>query len=117
MHEQGPTTRWREAAACRGVAVEVFFPPERMDRYGRAEQPEAAAVARATAVCRSCPVVAPCLAWAMATNQPDGVFGGLSAVQRRRLRRGTGFCAGCGVAVSDRAQRCGPCNAAYRWAS
>ena len=68
---------WRDEAACRGLDTEVFFPPSE-------DEADAAA---AKAVCAVCPVREECLEWAVATNQPDGVWGGLTATERRRLRR------------------------------
>ena len=38
-------------------------------------------------MCRSCPVVEECLAYALETNQEAGVWGGTSEEERRRLRR------------------------------
>lgn len=37
-------------------------------------------------LCRTCPVRATCLGWALVTNVPAGVRGGLSSAQRRTLR-------------------------------
>jgi WhiB family redox-sensing transcriptional regulator len=66
---------WRQQAACRGGDVGVFFPAD-----------EAGAGA-AKAICASCPVRDLCLEWAMSTHQDDGVWGGLTDNERRRLRR------------------------------
>lgn len=41
----------------------------------------------AKVVCASCPVREPCLEFALATRQMDGIWGGLTETQRRRLRR------------------------------
>jgi len=49
--------------------------------------PALAQVAEAKAVCRRCPVSGECLAWALASGQDDGVWGGLSEDERRALRR------------------------------
>ena len=68
---------WREAAACL-VNREVDFFPDRED---------VAAVARAKAVCATCPVAAECLSWALETNQPDGIWGGHTLKERRAIRR------------------------------
>jgi hypothetical protein len=40
----------------------------------------------AIAICNTCPDIEPCLAYALAHRIDDGVFGGLSATQRRELR-------------------------------
>jgi len=38
-------------------------------------------------VCDQCPVKAPCLQFALETNQDSGIWGGTSEDERRRLRR------------------------------
>lgn len=69
------TQEWRAQAACRNSDVEMFFPATE----------EAAAPAKA--VCAACPVREACLEWALDTRQDEGVWGGLSESERRRLRR------------------------------
>lgn len=66
---------WREAAACRDLDTAVFF-PETDDE-----------VDAARAVCASCPVRDACLEFALVTRQDDGIWGGLTETERRRLRR------------------------------
>lgn len=66
-------------AACRGLDVNVFFPdPE-----------DAAGIAAAKGVCGRCLARAECLEWAQTTREPYGVWGGLTEVERARLRRRT----------------------------
>lgn len=69
---------WRDLAACLEVGDEVdFFPaPE-----------DVAAIAKAKAVCASCPVAAECLTWAVETNQSEGIWGGHTPKERRSIRR------------------------------
>jgi len=62
-------------AACKGADTAVFFP---VSENGGTE---------AKAICASCPVAAQCLEYAIETHQPDGVWGGLTAVERHRLVR------------------------------
>jgi WhiB family transcriptional regulator, redox-sensing transcriptional regulator len=38
-------------------------------------------------VCRACAAQAPCLDFALSTNQDSGVWGGTSEEERRKLRR------------------------------
>jgi len=38
-------------------------------------------------ICATCPVADACLEYAIATRQPDGVWGGMTAVERQRLVR------------------------------
>ena len=71
-------TPWREAAACFEVRDEVDFFPDNQDL---------GAIVRAKAVCAGCPVSDECLTWAVETNQTEGIWGGHTAKERRRLRR------------------------------
>jgi WhiB family redox-sensing transcriptional regulator len=70
---------WQQDAACKNVPdPDVFFP-------GKGEDAE-----EAKQVCAGCPVMAECLAFALATMRaPDrdhGVYGGLTPAERARLR-------------------------------
>ena len=67
--------QWRDDAACRGADIDLFFPVSE-DDAGPAKE-----------ICATCPVREACLEWAMATHQEDGIFGGMTATERRRLRR------------------------------
>ena len=71
---------WRSQAACLGVDPELFFP------VAEAGPVHDTQVAAAKAVCAGCPVVAACLAEALA-RIPDGIAGGLTESERRALRR------------------------------
>lgn len=63
---------WALQGACRTADPEAFF----ADR-------DEALIARA--VCALCPVVDKCLAWALETGEPHGVWGGLSGRERAQL--------------------------------
>ena len=67
---------WRDSAACRGADPEMFFPIG--DTGYAVRQREAA-----RAVCDSCPVQTPCLAFAERVGIADGVWGGLDEADRR----------------------------------
>jgi WhiB family redox-sensing transcriptional regulator len=69
-----PTGFFAEAA-CHGADTAVFFPVS--DTFA----------GEAKAVCSTCPVAEACLEYAIATRQGDGVWGGLTAVERHRLLR------------------------------
>jgi len=71
---------WRSHAACRNTDPELFFP---VGVTGLAIDHTAAA----KAVCSDCPVQAPCLEYALDTNQASGVWGGASEEDRRVIRR------------------------------
>ena len=73
-----PDVQWRTEAACTGVDSDLFFP---------ASEEDSAATAQAKAICAECPVREACLQYALSTNQSAGVWGGLDAGERRRMRR------------------------------
>ena len=72
-----PSPEWRRDAACSGSDADAFFP------IGEDETLSAPA----KAVCAECPVQQQCLQYALATNQTEGVWGGMTGPERRRLRR------------------------------
>jgi WhiB family transcriptional regulator, redox-sensing transcriptional regulator len=72
---------WRHRARCRDQDPEFFFP---IGTTG----PAARQIEEAKAFCQSCEVRTECLTWALETGQDAGVWGGLSAEERRAPRRG-----------------------------
>jgi WhiB family transcriptional regulator, redox-sensing transcriptional regulator len=74
---------WRDSAACRHVDTELFFP---IGKAGAA----VAETRRAKLVCAGCPVRRACLAFALATGQEYGIWGGYDEDERRQLRRHRG---------------------------
>ena len=68
---------WRDEALCRGFDLGVFFPDEG----------DTAAITAAKEICASCPVAEDCLAFAVENNQTEGIWGGTTRQERRRLRR------------------------------
>ncbi len=71
-------TPWREAAACLDAPEDVSFFPDRENVAG---------IAKAKAICATCPVAADCLTWAIESNQGEGIWGGHTSKERRTLRR------------------------------
>ncbi len=69
------TTTWRDSAACRGIDPDVFYPVSD-------EEAEAA-----KSICAICPVREPCLEYALANRERDGVWGGATERERRRMIR------------------------------
>lgn len=67
--------RWTQRAACRGVRVEVFFPPNGVRPV------------EALAMCEGCPVRGRCLEYALEEGIAHGVYGGMTERQRYRERR------------------------------
>ncbi|MGO9875071.1 MAG: WhiB family transcriptional regulator [Acidimicrobiia bacterium] len=70
-----PSADFFDEAACKGVDTTVFFPVSETF------------AGQAKAICATCPVSEQCLEYAIQTRQPDGVWGGLTAVERHRLVR------------------------------
>ena len=68
---------WRDDAACRGFDISVFFPDEG----------DSKAIAHAKEICRTCPVMDDCAAYAVEHNQTEGIWGATTRQERRRLRR------------------------------
>ena len=71
---------WRDLAACRDTNPDLFFP---VGTTG----PAIEQIAQAKAVCSECPSRAPCLEFALMTNQDSGVWGGTSEEERRKIRK------------------------------
>lgn len=66
---------WVEKARCKEVGTDVFFP----------EKSEMVAAMRARRVCSRCEVKAECLEFGI--NEEHGIWGGLTSVERRHLRK------------------------------
>jgi len=72
-----PGEDWRESAACAGTDDALFFPVG----------DEGPLVDQAKSICAACPVSDACLQYALSTNQTEGLWGGMTSGERRRLRR------------------------------
>jgi WhiB family redox-sensing transcriptional regulator len=68
---------WRSKAACQGLAPDIFYPATEDD----------ADAAEAKEVCGMCPVREACLEHALAVREKDGVWGGATERERRRIIR------------------------------
>ncbi len=66
---------WRVNSACQGLDPDIFY-PESEDNCDQA-----------IAICESCLVRIACLNYALETREKQGVWGGASARERRRLLR------------------------------
>ena len=77
---QWNTGGWRTRAACRGMEPDLFFP------HGETAHEAVEQTTRAKKVCTDCPVRLHCLLYALASHPQDGIWGGLTASQRTRLR-------------------------------
>ena len=76
---------WRDRAGCLGADTETFFVGYGL-RKGKGRVSDAA-LSRARAFCAGCPVQTECLDYAMTSYQDSGIWGGLTASQRIKLRR------------------------------
>jgi WhiB family redox-sensing transcriptional regulator len=72
---------WQERGRCRDLDTDLFYPPldHETPRQRRARE------SAAKAVCSGCPVRGECLAWALATDERLGVWGGKSEREREVL--------------------------------
>lgn len=68
-------TSWEKSAACKGLDPHIFYPPSEED------------AASAKAVCDVCAVRIPCLEHALSRREKDGVWGGATEKERRRIVR------------------------------
>jgi WhiB family redox-sensing transcriptional regulator len=66
---------WRQRAACRGVDPDIFYPVSDEEADD------------AKAICAICPVQQACLEWALSRRESDGVWGGATERERRRIIR------------------------------
>ncbi len=70
---------WREQAACIGYPSGMFFPTDSDDLPVACER-----------LCERCPVRKECLDHGLA-HEPEGIWGGMTANQRRRMRKRLGI--------------------------
>ncbi|MEY3265608.1 MAG: hypothetical protein RLY19_152 [Actinomycetota bacterium] len=71
----GKDLSWRQQGACNGLDPAVFFP----------DSDEAAQ--EAISICSECPVRLSCLEHALAVREREGVWGGATERERRRIIR------------------------------
>lgn len=69
------TTPWSSRAACRGLDPLIFFPPTDEE------------AGPAKAVCGACGVQEACLEHALGSREREGVWGGCTERERRRIIR------------------------------
>lgn len=67
---------WRLRGACRGLDPEIFYSAS-----------EDVGVDRAKEVCGSCVVRQQCLEYALANRESEGIWGGATEKERRRILR------------------------------
>lgn len=68
---------WHVRAACKGLDASIFYPVDN----------DIEAIEVAKAVCAECPVSGPCLEYALSAREKNGVWGGCTERDRRRIIR------------------------------
>ena len=66
---------WRQRGACRGLDPEVFYPSSDED------------AGEAKSICGTCAAQEQCLEYALGNRETDGVWGGATERERRRILR------------------------------
>lgn len=74
---------WRASAQCRRDNAVHFFAPAHFERKDEKDAREGAA----RALCEICPVKVECLDYALAVEEPHGIWGGMNEFERRRVLR------------------------------
>ena len=72
----GESQDWRQEGMCAQTDPDLFF-PDRGDSRSRKLAKE---------ICADCPVAQQCLDFALETDQEYGIWGGTTALDRRRIR-------------------------------
>ncbi|PRB01779.1 WhiB family transcriptional regulator [Microbacterium sp. MYb64] len=101
-----PAEPWKGQAACMQVDPDMFFPTKGDHESAR----------NAVATCRTCPVVGDCLQYALEHRETQGVWGGLTPMQRKRIAR-TPVCRRCKTPIghlSKQHRYCESCAVARR---
>ena len=80
MTAMNETDDWRSRGACVSADPDLFFPVSSSGAGQRQAE-------TARALCGLCPVRPQCLAFALATSEAHGVWGGTTEEERRRLRQ------------------------------
>jgi WhiB family transcriptional regulator, redox-sensing transcriptional regulator len=70
-------TTWRKRAACRGIDAAIFYP----------ENDDEADASEAKAICAVCSVRQACLEHALGHREREGIWGGTTERERRRIVR------------------------------
>ncbi|MCP3936979.1 MAG: WhiB family transcriptional regulator [Actinomycetia bacterium] len=68
-------SQWQSHAACQGLAADIFYPTSDEESL------------EAKSVCGDCPAQLACLEHALLVREKDGVWGGATERERRRIIR------------------------------
>ena len=69
---------WQQHGSCRDLPTELFFPEHGTRRHRSANEQ------RAKRICRGCPVMTECREHAVNVQEPFGIWGATTAVERAR---------------------------------
>lgn len=70
----------KEKAACLNSITDVFFPNTSL-------KDDSKEIVNAKKICNQCEIKNDCLNFALSNDEPDGVWGGLSHRERKKLKR------------------------------
>ncbi len=73
-YSKAEAINWRTKANCVGEDTDLFFPKDGISK-------------EAKAICEQCEVRAICLEYALSANLENGIWGGASESERRRIKR------------------------------
>lgn len=77
---------WRKYSKCVGNETEIFYPPRNRNLY-KPIADQAKSVCKGHDGVGECRVRLQCLTWAISTDEPHGIWGGLSHRERNALLR------------------------------
>lgn len=77
LSDRAKAADWRDSARCREIGTDLFYPNDG-DRW---------TALTAKGMCAGCPVRRQCLAHAIKTGEPEGIWGGMTPRERSALRR------------------------------
>lgn len=75
-----PRPAWMDEAVCAGIGSDWWYPQTRQDGASTFAD-------RAKRICATCPVQVECLEYALDIRDAYGIWGGLTAAERRKISR------------------------------
>lgn len=82
---------WYDDAQCQGTSYHYFFATPTEDSKGPGRRTHSPRIQNmintAKSICNVCKVREQCLTFAIETNQPHGIWGGMTKNERNRVRR------------------------------
>jgi WhiB family redox-sensing transcriptional regulator len=84
LKDPRPTASLSQFTALMNATIQATLPCNSGQEWWSEDQ---RLMARAAALCGACSLLVPCRAYALAANEPTGVWGGLTPAQRRQFRR------------------------------